>query len=378
MKIFIIDIIGSHSGMHYYDRSFRNILLREYKNVIIISNYSDKENCAIRLFKDYYSGNTISKIFKVLASFFRYFFFIIKNRSQSFIFLTFGNFYELIFIFPLLFTGNLIIDAHELYPLDCELKRKSRLKFRLIKYLYKHYIKTIIFHSAKTGQALDKFGYSQKRLFIPHFSYDLQCAAINGEISVEVKSLFSESRINVLFFGNIRMSKGVDILLDIAYKCNRNSFKKKINFIIAGNDPHKLTEQLLKKYKSEFPVSVLLRYINDEELGFIFGNCDYVFLPYRKISQSGVMEMAIRFRKPVITSDLQYFKEILEMFPSFGYLCKSNEYEEYLKLFKKIIELNGRDDKEKFYTESDLEKFNGFKDPENFLNELGNVLSQVL
>jgi gamma-glutamyl-gamma-aminobutyrate hydrolase PuuD len=90
------------------------------------------------------------------------------------------------------------------------------------------------------------------------------------------------------------------------------------------------------------------------------------------------MEMAIRFRKPVITSDLQYFREILEMFPSFGYSCKSNDYGEYLNLFKKIIEPGGRDDQPKLYTESDLEKFNGFKDPENFLNKLENVLSQVL
>ena len=43
-------------------------------------------------------------------------------------------------------------------------------------------------------------------------------------------------------------------------------------------------------------------------------------LPYRKTSQSGILEMAFYFRKPILASDVPYFRRMLTEFPSFGIL----------------------------------------------------------
>ena len=53
---------------------------------------------------------------------------------------------------------------------------------------------------------------------------------------------------------------------------------------------------------------------------YLYEHTDYVALPYRKTSQSGILEMAFYFRKPILASDVPYFRRMLTEFPSFGIL----------------------------------------------------------
>ena len=102
--IYIIDLIGTNSGMHYYNRSFRDALLTNYDEVNTLSNYVDSENGAIALFRNYYKGKLFIKIFNLLVSILKYYGFILRHRSDYFIFLSYGNSYEIIFILPLVFS----------------------------------------------------------------------------------------------------------------------------------------------------------------------------------------------------------------------------------------------------------------------------------
>ena len=43
-------------------------------------------------------------------------------------------------------------------------------------------------------------------------------------------------------------------------------------------------------------------------------NADFIALPYREISQSGVLLLALFFRKPLLISDLPSFRETLKGF----------------------------------------------------------------
>ena len=65
---------------------------------------------------------------------------------------------------------------------------------------------------------------------------------------------------------------------------------------------------------------IILRHIGDDELVYLYKHTDYVALPYRKTSQSGILEMAFYFRKPILASDVPYFNKMLTEFPSFGIL----------------------------------------------------------
>jgi D-inositol-3-phosphate glycosyltransferase len=133
----------------------------------------------------------------------------------------------------------------------------------------------------------------------PHPLFD-QYPSANG-------TLKKRASIELLFFGLIRDYKGLDILLDAKLK------DEDIYLTIAGecwgdiNTYITQAEQLKLSSKVEF----IARYVSDEEAAELFDRCDAVILPYRSMTGSGVIPLAFHYGKPVITSDLPGFKEIV-------------------------------------------------------------------
>jgi glycosyltransferase involved in cell wall biosynthesis len=59
-------------------------------------------------------------------------------------------------------------------------------------------------------------------------------------------------------------------------------------------------------------VSIIDRYIPDEELGYYFGAADVVVLPYVHATQSAVIQLAFGFGKPVITTKVGGLAEVVK------------------------------------------------------------------
>lgn len=121
--------------------------------------------------------------------------------------------------------------------------------------------------------------------------------------------------------------KGVDIVIEV--------FKHIINanyeLVIAGKNVENINFQSIRSEN----IKVFDRHINDDELIFLYSNTDYILLPYRKSSQSGIFAMAAYFHKPMILSDIPYFSEMLTEFPSFGLKSSLPTYEQtILKLLE--------------------------------------------
>ena len=53
------------------------------------------------------------------------------------------------------------------------------------------------------------------------------------------------------------------------------------------------------------------KFIPDQEVSSFFSLSDYVVLPYKKASQSGIIPMAYQFNRPVICSDVLGLKELI-------------------------------------------------------------------
>jgi glycosyltransferase involved in cell wall biosynthesis len=375
MKIYIIDIIGTRTGMHFYNKSLRDILLKEYDEIQIISNYNDPDNGAICTFDNFYEGTFFSKLIKLLRSLSRYYNFIIKNRKNCFIVLSYGNIYEILFLLPLVFCRRVILDIHEVISLISVSSIQQKIRGCYSKIIFSCFIKNAIIHSERSQLLLNNAGYKKNRLFIPHFSLDSIQIGAKGMIPDEVKTLVNENKLNILFFGFMRLSKGIDIVVSTAKIAEDSGYSENINFIIAGLDSDGLVKPIIEKY-SKCPlqtVSLLLRTIKDEELEYLFTEADYIFLPYIQISQSGVFEMSVSFRKPVITSPLPYFINLLKKFPSFGIISETNSAEGYLEVFRNILSGGNKMDNG-FFFDSDLEKFSAYKNPEPLLKFLEDVL----
>ena len=113
----------------------------------------------------------------------------------------------------------------------------------------------------------------------------------------------------ILFFGKIKKSKGLDVLLNAMPLVN-----DKIKLIIAGNpwkDDFSIYKEIIEKNNLSDNVITNISYISDEDRENYFKACDALILPYREIFQSGVLLMSLSYSLPVVASDLQSNREII-------------------------------------------------------------------
>lgn len=54
------------------------------------------------------------------------------------------------------------------------------------------------------------------------------------------------------------------------------------------------------------------RYIKDTEVGYLFKKASAVVYPYISATQSGVLSISCFFNTPTLTSDIPYFKSIID------------------------------------------------------------------
>lgn len=146
----------------------------------------------------------------------------------------------------------------------------------------------------------------------------------------------------IIMFGYQNHYKGTDVLLE-ALKLLPINYLKKIQVQIVG----KTDPTLYKRYENDrdkLNVSWINRFVSDNELYEFIGNSDLILLPYRKISQSGVLLLALSYKKPILTSNLPSFKETLEGYPE-DYFFDVDSPNNLEKLLEKYI--NGMIDEQK-------------------------------
>ncbi|MGN1220833.1 MAG: glycosyltransferase [Candidatus Cryptobacteroides sp.] len=113
-------------------------------------------------------------------------------------------------------------------------------------------------------------------------------------------------RKTILFFGLIRLYKGLDILLEAFEKLPED-----YQLIIAG-EPYgsfdryqKIIDRLAKPER----IHLSLKYIKDSEVSVFFSAADVAVLPYRSATQSGISSVAYHFEIPMIVTDVGGLRE---------------------------------------------------------------------
>jgi glycosyltransferase involved in cell wall biosynthesis len=324
----IIEPIGGHGGMDYYDYGLGYGLAKNGVNIRFYTCDKTKirtyENVTtITSFKKMWNANILVKSYKYLLGHYKAFKDLKANKSKlaHLHFFTFRIIDLICLILGKSLGLKLVVTIHDITALDASANSVVE------HYCYK-LMDTVIVHNKYSYMKLrSKHSVSIPIRIIPHGNYLPFIAPIDKQNN-------QDSVFTLLFFGQIKKVKGVDILLEaVAYVANKGY---KLVLLLAGK-PWKTDlqyyQRLIKDLKIEEIVKTDFRYIPDDEVPLFYSKADLVVLPYREIYQSGAVLLAMSYNKPVLCSNLNSFKEIINHQQN-GLLFKNEDIED---LSNKII-----------------------------------------
>jgi glycosyltransferase involved in cell wall biosynthesis len=179
---------------------------------------------------------------------------------------------------------------------------------------------------------------------------------------------FAEDSLVLLFFGYVRKYKGLDILIESFPKILSTNPKAKLLIVGEFYDDPKEYFDLIKKLKIEEQVKVINQFVPNEDVAKYYQAADVVILPYRSATQSGILNVAHGFYKPVIVTDVGGLAEFVDEGKT-GFVVKPNSSDALAEGVNKFLRSRDKTD------------FSGYiqdRNRKNRFNQLPEVFEKIL
>lgn len=153
---------------------------------------------------------------------------------------------------------------------------------------------------------------SAPALFSPHPMFENYGEKIDRTEACRILGLDPEKRY-ALFFGLIRDYKGLDLLLEAWRRLRLKGELADYKLVVAGEFYTNKAPYIEQINTPELKDCVVLhdRFIPDEEVKNFFSATDFLVLPYKSATQSGVTQIAYKFNLPVIVTRVGGLAEII-------------------------------------------------------------------
>ncbi len=220
--------------------------------------------------------------------------------------------------------------------------------------------------SEKVKSDLLKIKPDAKNEILPHPIYSNFGEAVPKDEAKKHLKLSDER--TILFFGFIRDYKGLDVLLEAMSMLKE---KLPVKLLIAGEfysneDKYK---KLIQDLTLEDFVYLHTDFIPTSEVKYYFSAADCVILPYKDATQSGIVQIAMNFRKPVIATNVGGLGEVIENGKT-GYVVEKEKPDELAKAIQKFYD----ESKEESFIENiehEVEKYSWKKFIDGMLGMIG-------
>ncbi|MCS6803961.1 MAG: glycosyltransferase family 4 protein [Acidobacteriota bacterium] len=148
---------------------------------------------------------------------------------------------------------------------------------------------------------------------IPHGVLSLYCRLLPGTNSNDPASLPADDLAaaqppTILFFGRIYKYKGLDYLIDAQPHITRAVPEARIVIAGRGDDMN----QYIARFRQPDRFDVYNQFIANEQVAELFQRATVVVLPYIDGSQSGVLQIAYAFGKPVVATRVGSIQEAVD------------------------------------------------------------------
>jgi glycosyltransferase involved in cell wall biosynthesis len=170
------------------------------------------------------------------------------------------------------------------------------------------YVDYFIVQSKAVEHDLNAFQPRARYKLAPHPVYEIFGKSLL-KANARAKLGLTDKRV-ILFFGYIRRYKGLHTLLDAMPTILE---KVKLKLLVVGefyDDEEKYRQQIADS-RLQNDVVLHAEYVANEQVGLYFSACDVVVLPYVSATQSGIVQIAYQFDKPVIATDVGGLAEVV-------------------------------------------------------------------
>lgn len=227
---------------------------------------------------------------------------------------------------------KIIYTVHNKIPHD---KKYLKLNALFMRYLLKRSDRIVIM-CTETKNLIQKYlsenEMGVKIRFIPLPTY----TGIYKEKLLHIKELPNNHKMHILFLGMVRKYKNIELILRLA----RDLSNMDIEFVIAGNameDYYK--HEIQEKVKNLHSVTLILRFIKDDELYSFYKWSDVAIIPLSTESSlnSGSALLAFSMERTAIVPQIGTIKDMQDCMENiFVYSYNSNS-EHYESLKEKVV-----------------------------------------
>lgn len=197
---------------------------------------------------------------------------------------------------------KLVLTIHNIYPhnMSMKAKKKYNIRFREACALFDAFI---VHTNISKEEVICEFGLIPDKV-------NVCCHGVFEPKSIKINTTRrKEGKLHILQFGGQSYYKGTDLLVDAVCGLDERHKAKIETHIVGGITSHFLEE--LKTKDKDSLIKWKPYFLDDDELYQEINDSDIIVLPYRAISQSGVLLLSIYFGKLIICSDLPSFKETM-------------------------------------------------------------------
>lgn len=294
--VFYIDPM-SYNNLAVYDSKLLNGL--EGEDVFFFGNILFEEDINAKKFLIYRYSNKkgLFKIFSYLYSQMLLLKYIAANKPDVIHFQWFkvpGFDYRLLrLIKKISRKSTVIFTAHNVLPHDAG-KRYGRIYGKI----YRALDAIIVHHVRSKSEISERFNIDSNKIkIIPHGLLDIK--ANEARVEEIYKQIDVKDRIVFSMLGTLNDYKGLDLVVRTWESFSWLNTSKNMMLIIAGKGDESKVHSL-RKYEN---VMIVNKFLENDEFVAYLRRSDVILLPYREISQSGLLLTALNERKLVIVSD---------------------------------------------------------------------------
>jgi glycosyltransferase involved in cell wall biosynthesis len=171
-----------------------------------------------------------------------------------------------------------------------------------------HFVDYFIVQSRSVESDLRQFLPNAQYAFVPHPIYNVFGDAL-PKVEARRRLGLADERI-ILFFGYVRRYKGLHLLLEAMPQILKHI---PLKLLVVGEfyDAEETYRNKIQKLGLANHVTVNSQYIPNDEVALYFSACDVVVLPYISATQSGIVQIAYHFDKPVIATNVGGLAEVV-------------------------------------------------------------------